>query len=257
MDNTIISIFVGCDIRDKSTFSYYTSKYHLNDICRPCQEIPPPKCDPRRARRVVRGAERYSDIILTVPDIAFLLTKPFYYFWLPMELERYPFQIPKNRVPRIIHAPSDRVLKGTDLILKSMEKLRESGYQFQEVLLEKMSNREVLEYLSEGDIVIAECYSNITAKLPLEGMACGCAVLCGLNKEFMGLPEECPAITIEPDPDQICRTLKALLDHPERIYDLAKQGRDYVEKYHDSSKVVKQITRWIKDRPTEIGRAHV
>jgi hypothetical protein len=76
-------------------------------------------------------------------------------------------------------------------------------------------------------------------------------VLCGLNKEFNRLPEECPAIPIDQDPENIYRELKFLMGKPERIHNLADQGRKYVEKYHDSLTVAKQIIHWIEGRPAE------
>jgi len=80
-------------------------------------------------------------------------------------------------------------------------------------------------------------------------MASGCAVLCGMNREFMRVPEECPAIGIEPDSEQIYRTLRELLDQRERIYEAAEQGRKYVEKYHDSGRVTEDLIRLIRERP--------
>ncbi len=251
LGNVIVSIFVGCDLRDRRTFSHFARKYDFHDVCEVCSRDRTSKCDPDRQRRVARGAERYSDIILSVPDISFLLTRPYYYFWVPIELDRYRFHIPRNPVPRIVHAPSERVLKGTALILKALDMLREEGYSFETVLLEKMSNEAVRETLSESDILVDQTYSNSTGKLALEGMASGCAVLCGLNQGFQGFPAECPAAEIKPDPDNIRLVLKGLLDHRERIYDLAARGRRYVEKYHDSGLVTRQLIRWIKDRPAE------
>ena len=63
LGNVIISIFVGCDIRDKDRLHAYASKYNIYDVCEQCRKQPTP-CDPKRSQRVVRGAEKYSDIIL-------------------------------------------------------------------------------------------------------------------------------------------------------------------------------------------------
>ena len=246
--NNIISIFVGCDIRYKPTFSEYARKYQIADQCYWCSKDRMTKCDPRRVKRVIRGAEKYSDLILTVPDISFALTRPYYYFWIPLEINSYNFHIPRNKIPHIIHAPSERVFKGTDKIITALNQLEEDGFKFKKVFLEKCSNETVKKELSAGDILIDQVNSNSTGKLSVEGMACGCAVLCGLH-EIQGLPEDCPAIST--GRDQVYRNLKHLLENRQKIYAAAIQGRKYVEKYHDSSKVVKQIIHWIEDRPED------
>ncbi len=250
LGNVIVSIFVGCEVRNKVTSEYFNEKHGLNDICRECRRRETP-CDPKRALRVIRGAERYSDLIITVPDLAFELHRPFYPFRMPIEVEQYRYHIPKNRIPRIIHAPSDRVIKGSGLIFEALDRLERGGTRFERVFLEKVSNLEVRNILAEGDILVDQVYSNLAAKLALEGMASGCAVLCGLNKEFNLIPEECPVIPIRPDPEDIRKKLKNLLDNPGIISELAERGRKYVEKYHESNGVVREIIHWIEDRPEE------
>jgi len=247
MNNSIISIFCGCDIRDKTTFSYFAKKNQLGDCCGIC-EGKITKCDPRRARRVVRGAEKYSDIILSQPDYSFLLTRPYYYYWLPLETGQYTFLVPRNKIPRIVHFPTDRYLKGTDLIVQALNQLRQDGFQFETLILEKISNQKVREELTKGDILIDQLYSDTTGMLSLEGMASGCAVLCGLNKEFQHLPAECPAIPT--NPTNIYNNLKCLLENREEIYRTAEQGIKYINKFHDSINVVKSIIHLIEEQPS-------
>jgi len=248
LGNIIISNFCGCDIRDKRTFSQCAEKYHIADCCTPCQKTQT-KCDPERARRVARGADKYSDIILSVPDISFLLTKPYYYFWVPIETDQYVCHIPKNRIPKIMHAPSLQGPKGSDIIKDILEKLKENGFQFEPVILDKLSHQEIKEKLSQIDILVDDVLCNTTGKLSLEAMASGCAVLCGLDKKFQGLPEECPAVASFAD--TLYGNLKDLLENPEKIYKLAARGRDYIERYHDSITVVKRIIHWVEDRPED------
>ena len=248
MGNKIISNFCGCDIRDKTTFHLFAEKFGIADTCEVCQRRTT-KCDPRRARRVVRGAEKYADVILSVPDISFILTKPYYYFWVPIETDRYDFHIPENKIPRIMHAPSEKVLKGSDVILSVLDKLRRNGYKFEPVVLDKQPHNEIKKQLSAADILIDDVLCNTTGKLSLEAMASGCAVLCGLDKKFQGLPEECPAVSSFSH--TLYDNLKDLLENREKIRQIAGKGREYVEKYHDSIPVVKQLIRWVEDRPKD------
>jgi len=51
--------------------------------------------------------------------------------------------------------------------------------------------------------------------------------------------------------DTLYDNLKDLLENREKLYRIAGQGREYVEKYHDSIPVVKQIIRWVEEQPKD------
>ena len=249
--NIIVSMLLGCDIRDRSSFSYFAQKYDIPDICGICSNDykNKTKCDPARAKRVAKGVEKYSDLVLTCPSTSFLLKNPYYFWWLPLEINNYYYKIPKNNIPIIIHAPTEEVTKGTNLIQKTLNKLKKDGLKFEINMITRQPNREIKVMLREADILIDQLYSVGTGKLTVEGLASGCAVLCGLDKKFQKIPAECPVIKITPE--TLYQKLRELLEDKEKIYQAAKAGREYVKNYHNSSKVVKDLIRLIEEHPRD------
>ena len=248
MNNVLVSVFCGCDINSWQSYIPAAEKYGLPNLCQDCMHGTP-VCDYHRSLRNIKAAEKYSDVIITMPYMAFLLNKPYYYLWQPVEVKRYDYKIPRNPVPKIVHAPSDRAIKGTRYILSALERLKFEGFNFELILIENMPNLEVKRILVESDIAIDQLFSTTTGVFALEALASGCAVLGGINKQFQGLPEDCPVIPT--GSENVYNNLRTLLEDKNRIYELAEQGRRFVETYHDSVKVVSRMINWIENHPRD------
>ena len=59
-------------------------------------------------------------------------------------------------------------------------------------------------------------------------------------KEYFDSADDCPIINILPDTDDIYNKLEELVLNPDKIYDLGKAGRTYVEKHNDCVDVARQ-----------------
>jgi len=117
-----------------------------------------------------------------------------------------------KEVTLIIHAPSDTRIKGTALVIKVMESLKEQGYSFKFELLTGLKNAVILEKLSEAAIVVDQPGA-VPARFAVEAMASGCAVVGGNIIEINGL-EGCPVIPFLPKEDNLENTIKKLLEDP-------------------------------------------
>lgn len=120
--------------------------------------------------RMVRIVEKYADFIINHPPTGLYHTKPFI-SWLNIGFPFDDEQIvktakPGNTVPYGIHAPSDRLGKGTAKIQEILGKLHHEGLLFTLEIVENRPNRVVLEKLKKCDFVIDELYSDI----PLGGL---------------------------------------------------------------------------------------
>ncbi len=240
----IVSDFRGCDIRHWKTYESMAKKYNIFSICTDCNNKNTYRCSYIRKKSLVLISEKFSNLLFTSKIDSQLLSKPFFYNWIPLELSKYNFKIPKNRIPVIAHAPSNRAIKGTKYILDALNRLKKEGYDFRLVLLENQPNERVRKILSEADIVIDQLFSVGPANLALEAMASGCAVLTGYNEEFF--PAKCPVIPVTKE--NIYEKIKYLLENKKEIYKYAIKGRRYVEEYHDSRKVVKNLIDIIEGR---------
>lgn len=242
----IVTVFWGSDVR--YWYAYAEEMHSLG-----AAEEMKPFFDYARTRsggsywdklRAIKIAERYSDVILSQPDCAQLQTRPYMRTHIPLDLAEYEFRVPARLRPLVLHAPSVAAAKGTDVILKTVEELRNEGLSFDFRLIQKMPNRELRRRLSEADIVVDELYSATVGGLSAEAMASGNAVLVRYMEEYSKVPPACPALNTN------VFTLKdnlrrMILDREERV-ERARRGRPYVEAVNSHVKVCRDILEWLE-----------
>jgi len=242
----IVSIFCGSDVRYWYAYIQEFKKMGLT------ADFPPIPVDHVRhdndfyiqkiAR--VRMAERYSDLILSLPSFGQLQSRPYMRINLPVDLSVLEQKIPGRSVPIVLHAPSSPGKKGTDHVLKAVQQLKEAGISFEFKLIENLPNNELLRMLTESDIVIDQLYSYTIATLSLEAMANGNVVLTRYLSAYVGLPLDCPAVNV--DASNLAGKLKEIIEDVNLRIEIAAEGRDYVETYHSHVHVAQQILDWLE-----------
>jgi hypothetical protein len=128
----------------------------------------------------VRIMERYADFVINIHPQALFQKKPF----ISSLVIGFPNDIKSDIVPslpsegsqkvRILHAPTDRVSKGSDIFLKIIDDLKSKGLDIDYVEITGKKNSEVLEELAKSDFVLDEMYSDT----PLAGFSTE-AAFCG------------------------------------------------------------------------------
>jgi len=131
----------------------------------------------------------------------------------------FPFRFPQRTLidagkkssvcPLILHCPSDRIVKRTDIVLKAIDHLREEGLKFEFELIENSNNEYVLERMKIVDIVVDQPGVWV-ARLAIEAMAAGCCVVGGNRSAYMQRFDS-PVIQFESDPNQLAAALKELI----------------------------------------------
>lgn len=192
----------------------------------------------------ISAAEQYADLILSQAGHGQLQTRPYMRATVGLNLNRFQFHIPDSKVPLVLHAPSSRGIKGTAFVLAAVERLRSEGVQFEFRLIENMPNAELIELLSQSDILVDELNSDTVGVLSTEAMASGNAVLTSYLEDYAKVPHQCPAINVYKDNIYECLR-KVIIDRDLRRR-LAREGRAYVEKHHDVRKITKQILDWLE-----------
>jgi len=236
----IIFVFLGSEVRSIDAFESHMRSLGLEREYRPF-------IDGVRAAgeqpvikkiRLVKAAEKYADLIYSQAGFAQLQTRPYSRVIAPLNLSLYHFHVPGRKVPLILHAPTNQVIKGTDIILKAVDDLKREGIDFEFRLVQDMPNPELRRLLSDADIVVDELYADSLGVFSSEGMATGNAVLVHYP-EYAGVPQPCPAINITED-NLRDHLRKAILDIPWRT-ELATKGREYVEKHNDNIKIARAL----------------
>jgi glycosyltransferase involved in cell wall biosynthesis len=203
----------------------------------------------REKIKMIRRVEKYVDYIIADPTIAHLLRREYIGInqqtgiHMPIDIINIRYNSVPNSIPIIIHAPSNEGKKGTKFIIEALDRLKEEGYRFEFRLCQSMSNMQVREILSEGDIAVDQLFSVAGGMFAVEAMAAGCAVLGGNIPELSGISD---LPIIHTDPTNIYQNLKLLLETPDLRQELGRKGRSYAEKYHDHTKVAKDILKLFK-----------
>jgi len=185
--------------------------------------------------------------------------------WLPNPVP-LPSEVPqlaRGGQITIGHFPSDRRMKGTDLILnvledqfgpprtethESMSVTRYSWATFDFLIAERISHDEVLARIEECDAVIDHLSElGPVSLVALEAMARSRAALS--SYDAAAYPADCPVIRLVPE--TAGSTVREVLDDAERIRTAGTSGRRYVEAHHQPEKVAatsirtyEAIQRW-------------
>ena len=95
-----------------------------------------------------------------------------------------------------------------------------------------------IKLYDECHILLDQIYGYDQGYNALEAMAMGKVVLTGAEKEFEKFYDlkHQVAVNVKPDVKQIVEVLSNLIENPEKILELSKNARGFVEEYHDYKK---------------------
>lgn len=200
-----------------------------------------------RYRGELRMYTKFADkIFVSTPD---LLEWSPTAIWIPnpIDLEKFTYVGVENKSEsekiNIVHAPSNRMIKGTEHIIRAINKLKKEDYKINFILVENMPYNKAIEIYKEADIVIdwINLKFGIYGLVSIENMALGKPVICSIkqnliNKYFEGLP------IFNTEPSNLAGNLRILIEDNDLRKELGEKGRRYVEQMHDADKVVKKVS---------------
>lgn len=199
--------------------------------------------DAEKRRRIARVA-RYADGIFALnPDLLHVLpTGARFLPYANVDLDLWrPVRWPHNPVRAIVHAPTHRAVKGTELILAAVERLRSDGEDFELKLVENMSHSEARQAYERADLAIDQLFAGWYGGFAVEMMALGKPVLSYLREsDFKFLPEgmaaDLPVIPVSPH--TLYQVLKEWLHAPgEHLQKAGERGRAFVERWHEPRRI--------------------
>ncbi len=157
-------------------------------------------------------------------------------FYWPIDLDdvRYEPVYPcpdRGGALRVAHAPNHRHFKGTELLVEAVEALRGRGLDIELELIENLTNDQALARYRSADVIFDQCLIGFHGYFALEAMALGKPVLCFIrDRSDLLAPDECPIINVRPE--TIGEALASLVDDRQRLEDLGRAGRGYIERYY-------------------------
>ncbi len=137
---------------------------------------------------------------------------------------------------KIVHAPSSPALKGTESVLKAIERLSAEGVPIEFKLVENMNHEEAKEVYKWADVVVDQLRIGWYGVLSVEAMALGKAVVTYIRDDLKHyLPHPAPLAIA--NPDTIYDVLKDLAQNKKEAVALGRRGRKYTAEIHDAQKV--------------------
>ena len=221
----------GCDVRNRA----HMLATHRWSTCTECA----PFCIPKRQERILREARANAhaelvstpDLLESVPNAEQVHVAA----WLP-DYEPKPFR----DTPRLVlHAPTNRLIKGTKYVEAAFEQLRPQfpGVEFRTV--EQMPWQQLRDLMSECDVFVDQVFMGWYGMVSVEAMALERPTLTYMRPEFEPRAHGAPVvrITVETLADELAAVLR---DTPRRRA-LGQEGRAYVEREHEAHVIGKRL----------------
>lgn len=228
------------------------------DYCRTHFEIsmpglPDPSEDEeldRRRRTWISAFDRHADRIYALnPDLLHVL--PARAEFLPYASVDPRLWLPSDeddgvRPPRVLHAPTDPLRKGTGLVLEAVERLRSDGVTFEFELVEGPIARDLaLDSYRRADLLVDQLLAGWYGGLAVELMALGKPVIAYIRRDDLDrvpaeMRDELPIV--EATPGTIYDVLKELLTtRRAELPALGRRSRAFVERWHDPLAIARRL----------------
>jgi glycosyltransferase involved in cell wall biosynthesis len=153
-----------------------------------------------------------------------------------------PDELKCNIIPKLIHAPSNRGIKGSEYVTQAIETLKQRGIQFEYQELHCVSNAKVQKIIRNCDIVVDQFLIGGIGTLAFEGMGYGKPVVAYLPEKIVEkfIPG-CPVYNATID--NLADRLEELINKPELRLELGKKGIAFVKKHLDYETIQREVIK--------------
>jgi glycosyltransferase involved in cell wall biosynthesis len=188
-----------------------------------------------RIRGLIKEMDEISDLNITSEYDHLAMKKDLEYIFYPYD----PSELPEKKENisgkiRIVHSPTNRKYKGTDLIISVIEKLK-TKHKIDFVLLENIPRENVLEIKSGCDISIDQVGGSMGGtgygKAGIETLAMGIPTITNMTREYFNWLPENP-FTVANNGEELYQKLEELILSPGLRSEAGLKGKTWVEKYH-------------------------
>jgi hypothetical protein len=207
----------------------------------------PPASDGEKAARIRRFDRHAAAIYFLNPDLSHSLpprAKFMPYAHVdPIEWEAQDRA--RTSVPVIVHAPSDRAVKGTSLLTDAVTRLRSEGIQVDLRLVEGLRQSEARHLYAKADLAVDQLFAGWYGGFAVEAMALGVPVVSYIREDDLdaippAMRADLPIIRAEPS--TIIDVLRSsLTTHRAQLNAVGVQSRQFVERWHDPLKIATQL----------------
>ena len=205
--------------------------------------LPPGYFDPRvdatKRRAIERFTRRADGIFAVNPDLLEVLPPNARFLpYASVDLREWQPVAPRaDRTPLVVHAPSNRAVKGTEHVVRGVERLRGEGMHVDLFLVEGATRAEARAAYARADIVVDQLLIGWYGGMAVEAMALARPVIAHIAQDDLArvpskLARDLPIVRATADSFE--DVLRATLTQPRgALAALGRQGRVFVEQWHD------------------------
>ena len=201
----------------------------------------------RRKKMLLTGI---ADKIYSLnPDLLEVLPKGSEFLPYATEAGLNPKILPFNQSSEFVvgHAPTHRMVKGTDDIIRAVQNLRSKGFKIRLELIEGLSREDAQKKYQEIDLFIDQLVIGWYGVVSLEVMALGKPIICfikGRGLRFVPPQMLADLPIINADESSLEEKLIGILQMSlEERQTLADRGLAYLKKWHDPRKIAQRVVR--------------
>jgi hypothetical protein len=138
------------------------------------------------------------------------------------------------------HFPNHGYFKGSKYLETAIGKLQEEGHDIELLQLSGKPNEEILEAMSEIDVLVDQLVGGSFGLTAIEGMALGCPVVCYLHDGIaIADPDACPVIPA--NPDTIEEVLRGLVLDRKQLTQARIAGPIYIKRNYSIQSLAKHL----------------
>ncbi len=203
-----------------------------------------------RIRGLIKEIDEISDLNITSEFDHLALKKDLHYLFYPYDISELPERIVnESEKVRIVHSPTNRKYKGTDLIITVIEKIKKER-EIDFVLIENKPRDFVLNEKSKSDICIDQVGGSMGGtgygKAGVESLGMGIPTITNMTREYMEWFPENPFVVCNNE-KELYNSLIELIDDKEQREVTGIKGKEWVIKYHGFENVNKELYQLYKE----------
>lgn len=204
-----------------------------------------------RIRGLIKKLDEISDLNFTSEYDHLALKKDLKYLFYPYDASEVPVKKERtNDSLKIVHSPTNRKYKGTELIVSVINKIKkERNIEF--LLMENVDRKILLEIKSKCDISIDQVGGTMGGtgygKAGLETLAMGIPTITNMTKDYTDWLPENPFIVAN-NFDELYKSLIELIDSESFRIESGKIGIEWVKKYHSFESVNENLMKLYREK---------
>lgn len=197
-----------------------------------------------RIRGLIKELDDISDLNLTSEFDHLALKKDLEYLFYPYDTSELPVNKERSSdAIKIVHSPTNRKYKGTELIVSVIDKVKKER-KIEFLLMENVERSKLLEIKSECDISIDQVGGTMGGtgygKAGLETLAMGIPTITNMTKEYADWLPENPFVVAN-NFNELYKSLIELIDNENERIEIGKKGIAWIDKYHSFEGVNKKL----------------